>query len=135
MQLTQLIYTSRPFGFDAGTLDDILISARMHNRRDGITGALICRADLYMQLLEGPRPVVTNTLRRIIQDDRHVDVSIIWCGDIAARLFPDWDMRDDPPRSWMWSRAEVGAGAARIATVDAVRAIFARLAAEPRENG
>jgi hypothetical protein len=45
MPTTQLIYTSRPFGFDAGTLDDILISARRHNRANGITGALICRAD------------------------------------------------------------------------------------------
>ena len=54
MGLTQLIYTSRPFGFEAETLDDILISARRHNREDGITGALICRADLFLQLLEGP---------------------------------------------------------------------------------
>jgi hypothetical protein len=134
MQLTQLIYTSRPFGFDAGTLDDILISARLHNRRDGITGALICRADLYMQLLEGPRQVVTNTFRRIVQDDRHVDVSLVWCGDIAARLFPDWDMRDDPPRSWMWNQAAVSAGAVRDASMETVRDIFARLATEPRET-
>jgi hypothetical protein len=135
MTLTQLIYTSRPFGFDELTLDDILMSARTHNRKDGITGALICRADLYMQLLEGPRAAVTATFSRILRDERHMDVALVWCGEVEQRLFPDWDMRDDPPRSWMWSRAEVGAGAARVATVDAVRAIFARLAAEPRENG
>ena len=44
MPLTQLIYTSRPFGFDAHTLDDILLGARRNNERDGITGALVCRA-------------------------------------------------------------------------------------------
>jgi hypothetical protein len=133
MKLTQLIYTSRPFGFDEGTLDDILISARRHNRANAITGALICRADLFMQLLEGPRDAVTATFARILRDDRHLDVALICSGDIAERRFPDWDMRDDPPRSWMWSRADVAAGAARLASMEDVRGIFARLAAEPPE--
>ena len=55
MILSQFIYTSRPFGFSGPMLDDILTSARWLNTRDGITGALICRADMYMQLLDGPR--------------------------------------------------------------------------------
>ncbi len=131
--MTRLIYTSRPFGFDAGMLDDILISARRHNRENGITGALICRADLFMQLLEGPRAAVTETFARILRDDRHLDVTLICSGDITERLFPDWDMRDDPPRSWMWTRADVAAGAARLASSKDVEWIFARLAAEPEE--
>lgn len=130
--LSQLIYTSRPFGFDAPALDDILVSARRHNGRSGITGALICRADLFMQLLEGPREAVTTTFGRILQDDRHVEVALVSNADAPSRLFPDWSMRDDPPRSWMWSQAEVRAGAARAASAEAVRAIFTRLAAEPR---
>jgi hypothetical protein len=133
MPMMQLIYTSRPFGFDGGVLDDILISARRHNRVNAITGALICRADLFMQILEGPRDAVTATFARILLDDRHLDVALICSGDIRERLFPDWDMRDDPPRSWMWTRADVAAGAARLASMDEVRGIFARLAAEPSE--
>jgi hypothetical protein len=133
MPMMQLIYTSRPFGFDGGTLDDILMSARRHNHENGITGALICRADLFMQILEGPRDAVTATFARILQDDRHLDVALICSGDITERLFPDWDMRDDPPRSWMWTRADVAAGAARLASMEDVRWIFARLANEPPE--
>lgn len=133
MRLMQLIYTSRPFGFGPEALDDILMSARRHNRANGITGALICRADLFVQLLEGPRSAVTRTFGRILQDDRHLDVTLIHAGDIETRLFAEWDMRDDPPRSWMWTQAEVRAGALRGATAASVQAVFARLAQEPPE--
>ena len=64
MPLAQLIYISRPFGFEARTLDNILLKARAKNALSGLTGALIVRADLYMQLLEGPREAVTATLAR-----------------------------------------------------------------------
>lgn len=133
MSLTQLIYTSRPFGFDAATLDDILIASRRRNRPDGITGCLICRADLYVQLLEGERAAVTRTFGRILRDDRHIDVRIVWCGDAVARLFPDWDMRDDPARSWMWDQAAVRQGAAEEAGAAAYRRLFDRVAQEPQE--
>ena len=44
MRLCQLIYTSRPFGFNAPMLDDILTAARSLNAEKGITGAQIGRA-------------------------------------------------------------------------------------------
>ncbi len=133
--LTQLIYASRPFGFHGTTLDDILFAARRNNRRDGITGALVCRADLFLQLLEGPREKVSATFGRILRDDRHLEVALIWAGDATARLFPQWDMLDDPARSWMWSREEVNAGARAAATDAQARAIFARIAQETRAVG
>jgi hypothetical protein len=134
MRLMQLIYASRPFGFDGTTLDDILMEARRNNARDGVTGALICRNDLFMQMLEGPRAKVTATFGRILRDDRHVEVSLLWCGDAEARLFPEWTMRDDPVRPWMWSREALRAGAAAAAPDEEARQVFARVAAEPREH-
>jgi hypothetical protein len=119
MRLAQLIYISRPFGFEARTLDNILLKARAKNAQAGLTGALIVRADLYMQLLEGPREAVTATLARIIADDRHLEVSLVHCGD--------------PARSWMWSQEQVRAGAARNASAAEVLAVFQRLASEPLE--
>ncbi|WP_270938945.1 BLUF domain-containing protein [Falsiroseomonas oryzae] len=135
MRVVQLIYASRPFGFDAGVLDDILLTARRNNARDDLTGALICRHDLFMQMLEGPRARVTAAFARILRDDRHVEVSLLWCGDAAQRLFPDWSMRDDPVRSWMWSRDSLAAGALAEATAEECRQVFVRLAREPRESG
>jgi hypothetical protein len=131
MRLMQLIYVSRPFGFDAAMLDDILLAARRNNGRDGLTGALICRHDIFLQLLEGPRDRVTATFGRILRDDRHIEVALLWCGDAEARLFPDWTMRDDPVRSWMWPRAALPAGVAATVPAEEARQVFARLAAEP----
>jgi hypothetical protein len=134
MPITQLIYASRPFGYDDLDLLTILSSARRNNVRDGITGALICREDLYMQLLEGREAQVQAAYRRIEADSRHTEVRLLCSDEMETRLFPQWAMRHDPARSWMWSREEVSAGAAERATADQARAIFARLAILPPET-
>jgi hypothetical protein len=128
MRLMQLIYASQPFGFDDATLNGILDTARRVNPQRGITGALVCRADLYLQCLEGPRDAVTRLFSGIARDDRHLDIMLISATDIDSRLFGRWAMRDDPATSWMWSQAEVADGAVERASADDVRAIFARLA-------
>lgn len=132
MATLQLIYASKPFGFDDLVLRGILTTARANNARDGITGALVCRHDLFLQLLEGPRDRVESLFARICEDDRHVDVRRISASEIAdaARLFPGWSMRDDPARSWMWSPEAVSDGAADRATAEEVLEVFSRLAAE-----
>lgn len=127
---TQLIYTSEPFGFDDAMLSGILRQARRNNTRDGITGALICRDDIYLQLLEGEHDAVHAAYARIVPDDRHLSPHLLWAGEQPARLFPAWAMRDDPAQTWMWSAAEVRAGAARHAVPQVARGIFARIAAE-----
>ena len=134
MRLCQLIYTSRPFGFNAPMLDDILTTARILNAENGITGALICRADMFMQLLEGPRAAVTEAFGRILADDRHVNVTLLHMGDTPERLFPDWTMRDDPPQSWMWNQAEVREGAMQEASAAAAFSVFRRLSRLPPEQ-
>lgn len=131
MPLFQLIYASRPFGFDDLALTGILASAHRNNVRDAITGALICREDLFIQLLEGPHDKVTSSFDRIKRDDRHTDLRMLFTGEIAARLFPEWAMRHDPAQTWMWTREQVTAGAVQAATPDDARAIFARLAENP----
>ena len=65
MELYHIVYISRPFGFDQALLNGLLIDSRANNKRDSITGALICRADLYLQLLEGPQNKVLETFSRI----------------------------------------------------------------------
>jgi hypothetical protein len=128
--ITQLIYWSQPFGFDDAMLGGILIQARRNNARDGLTGALIVRQDLYMQLLEGPAAAVDATFGRICKDNRHLAVRLISREDVPARMFPAWTMRDDPARSWLWTAAEVEQGALERATQAEVQAVFGRLAAE-----
>jgi hypothetical protein len=128
MTITQLIYYSQPFGFDDAMLDGILLQARRNNARDGLTGALVVRRDLYLQLLEGPEAAVQATFARIKRDDRHLAVKILSCEPAEIRLFPDWTMRDDPAQSWLWNEAEVGNGAFDRADIAALRGVFARVA-------
>ena len=130
MKDMQLIYASRPFGYDDLSLTGILLKARQNNARNGITGALICREDLFLQMLEGRRDVVTSTFARILRDERHVDVVNLLCTDIDNRLFPEWSMRHDPARSWMWTPNEVAEGAIGRASDQEIRGIFERLAKE-----
>jgi hypothetical protein len=124
--MKHLIYSSRPFGFDQNTLNGILVTSIDNNKKGHITGALICRSDLYLQYLEGPTETIDETFDKIKRDDRHVEVKILKEGMNSERLFPRWAMRDDPVRSWMWSREEVDKGA--LDTIDAEEAfsIFAR---------
>ena len=127
MQLTQLIYASQPFGFDDAMLNGILVQARRNNPAADITGCLICRHDLYLQLLEGPQAAIDALYARIKDDDRHLQVAQLSRETVTARLFPDWAMRDDPAQSWLWPPESVAAGALFQASPDALRAVFARV--------
>jgi hypothetical protein len=130
MDLVQLIYSSRPFGFDDAVLNGILLTSRRNNQKSGVTGALICRSDVYLQLLEGPKSAVEATFAKILGDDRHLEVERHAFTLVADRLFPGWSMRDDPARSWMWTPTEVAAGAIKTASYGQLLGVFSRLASE-----
>lgn len=132
MSLFQIIYVSHPFGFDEARLDNILEVSRRNNTRDDVTGALICRVDAYLQLIEGPEAAVRATYARIRADDRHAEVSLLFGEPVTGRLFPGWAMRDDPARPWMWTQEQVAAGAIHKATRPELLAVFERLDAEQR---
>lgn len=133
MSLVRLVYASHPFGFDSATLYGILTVARRNNARDGVTGALICRGDLYLQLLEGPEAAVLAAYARIGRDDRHLEVTRLIHEPAPSRLCPDWAMRDDPVRSWMWTRAEVANGAVERASRAEILGVFQRVLTETPE--
>jgi hypothetical protein len=127
MNLIQIIYVSQPFGFEDAMLNGILADARRNNLRDDITGALICRADAYLQLIEGPEVAIRRTYARIASDDRHTNVKLLFEEPVTDRIFPGWAMRDDPARSWMWSQSQVAAGKIAEATRAELLAVFTRL--------
>jgi hypothetical protein len=127
MSLFRVIYTSRPFGFDAGTLTSILMEARRANVRDGITGALICRADIYLQWLEGPEQQVKKALERIERDDRHLEVKVHVAEKVSERKFGEWAMLHDPAATWTWSQGDVADGAVERATPEEITGFFTQL--------
>lgn len=127
MDLYRVVYTSRPFGYDSAMLNGILMDARRANERDEITGALICRDDIYLQWLEGPEEAVRQATDRIRRDDRHLDMRLHVEEGVAERVFGQWSMLHDPAASWIWSRAEVEADAAGHATPAEVEGFFLKL--------
>ncbi|MEQ5787609.1 BLUF domain-containing protein [Erythrobacter sp. NFXS35] len=108
-------------------LAGILSTARRNNPRQGITGALICRHDLYLQLIEGPESAIDALYARILEDDRHANVELLLSEDMGERMFPNWAMLDDEAPSLFWSAQDVEAGALEAADPEELRAPFARL--------
>jgi len=131
MSLFQIIYASRPFGFDSAMLNGILSDARRNNQQNEVTGALICRAEAYLQLIEGPEMAVRGTFARIAKDDRHTDVNLLFGEPLTDRIFPYWAMRVDPAHTWMWTQEQVANGAIAAATRAEVLAVFDRLKFQP----
>lgn len=132
--LIQLIYASQPFGYDEAMLNGILIDARRGNVRDGITGALVCRRDVYLQLLEGPTDAVEAAFARIARDDRHLEVRPLVSRPVRERTFGKWAMLYDPEKSWVWSEEELAEGVLDRATPEEVVGVFDRLADRIREE-
>ena len=114
--LIRIIYVSQPFGYDVPILSGILLDARRNNTRDGITGALICRHDIYLQLLEGPETPVQAAFERIRRDDRHVGLRKVVSRHVTERIFGDWAMLHDPEKSLIWTQAQVSQGVLESAT-------------------
>ena len=108
-------------------LGNILMRSRRNNTRDDVTGALICRADLYLQWLEGPQVAVEATYAKIIRDDRHLDIVRRLTRSSETRMFPEWSMRDDPAEGWLWSEDEINQGILDQCSTDELIAVFERV--------
>ena len=78
--------------FSEGELAELLSTARAKNLVRDITGLLLYKEPLFMQLLEGPEDVVETLFETIKQDPRHSNVSGLVRGEISERTFPDWQM-------------------------------------------
>ncbi|MEM9576487.1 MAG: BLUF domain-containing protein [Pseudomonadota bacterium] len=129
--MQQIIYASRPFGFSTDVLAGILAVSRTRNAQRDITGALICRPDIYVQLLEGPAGRVDTLMDKIAEDDRHVDVQVLVRAPVEDRLFPGWSMKHDPAVTWLWTPEEIAEGALDKTTPEEVRSMFVRVASQP----
>jgi hypothetical protein len=76
----------------AAAVSQILDASKRNNLRAGVTGALMFNADVFAQVLEGPRRGVEETFERIQRDTRHGDVTVLQCGPVESRGFAGWSM-------------------------------------------
>ena len=130
MNIYRLVYKSRPFGYDQAILNGILSDAINYNSKNNITGALICRDDIYLQLLEGPEQAVNYTYQKILDDDRHLEVELLIKEHCNERIFPKWNMKDDPAKTWFWNKEEVRSGIFKTLSKSKIIAVFEKIAKE-----
>lgn len=133
-EMKQVIYRSQPFGFEKAMLSGILLQARRNNPRDEITGALICRHDIYLQLIEGPADKIDALYTLISADNRHTNIAMLLSSEVSERMFPDWAMFDCETPVVTWSAEEVEQGALDNAEPEALLNVFARLAAKANQG-
>jgi hypothetical protein len=93
MSLVRLMYASRMAkGVKPDGLLHILDASRKNNEKLGVTGALCYSSAGFLQALEGSPEAVNELFRRIVKDDRNVQVTLLAYGAIPRRRFPDWSM-------------------------------------------
>lgn len=91
--LYQVIYSSRArSALSVADLTAILDDARAGNERRQVTGALIYSDGIFVQILEGPKAVVTSLMSSIAADTRHTDVKVFHQAEVDHRIFGDWTM-------------------------------------------
>ena len=95
--LTRLIYHSENHlgaadGKMIANLNAIMDASNRNNEKAGMTGALIFDDLWFVQILEGDRDAISETLRRILRDVRHDKVTIMDARPAESRLFGNWWM-------------------------------------------
>ena len=74
-------------------INSILREANEHNSANDITGQLIYRNGIFVQLLEGRKEDVELILGRILLDHkRHENLKVLLKQPMKLRSFPEWSM-------------------------------------------
>ena len=92
-QMLQMLYVSgasRPMSED--DLQNILLTSRKNNLRDGITGMLLWADGVFIQILEGEPAAVRSLVSRIQRDARHRNIMVVHEQSSEKRMFTQWSM-------------------------------------------
>ncbi|WP_027393210.1 BLUF domain-containing protein [Aquimarina latercula] len=89
----ELCYTSKAItGLTTSSIEDIVSESISKNLDNSITGALVFYKKVFFQIIEGPKSNILELYRKLLQDNRHFDVELIWQGVKTKRIFDDWSM-------------------------------------------
>lgn len=92
-KIFRLLYVSKAVEeISYSDLKNILVTAQARNQKEQITGILIFRDGLFLQLLEGEKETVKKILGRIIQDPRHTHLKVLSESFAPKRIFKNWPM-------------------------------------------
>ncbi len=89
--LQHLCYTSnatRPL--TPVDLERLLVSARVFNGTQGVTGVLLHHDGSFLQYLEGPTDGLQRVYQRIQESPLHTDLFELLGGWLDERVYPEW---------------------------------------------
>lgn len=116
--LYQTIYSSQATQpMSEQDLESILNDARTGNESRDVTGVLVFRDGVFLQVLEGERQTVEDLLKSIESDSRHRDVTIFHQMEVSGRTFGSWQMAYVCPDPEELSKWVSHAGTATIESV------------------
>ena len=93
MALRRIIYTSKSTKrFNKRNLLDLLHDSRTYNKIDNITGVLMHREEVFLQVIEGRSEVIDDLFTRLKRDPRHDEIKIIFDSSVTCRFFSNWSM-------------------------------------------
>jgi hypothetical protein len=93
MNTYQVLYVSKAKKeIDEQSIKEIVDQATTHNSKTGITGILLFRGGIFLQLLEGEKSKVDFLYKKISNDSRHEQVTQIFCLEKNEPLFENWSM-------------------------------------------
>ena len=78
---------------------DIAIDSSRNNHGKGISGILMGIGAHFLQVLEGHSSVLDELLDKIVKDDRHRDLRVLYRGKMEDRIFGRWSMGCVTPAS------------------------------------
>ena len=70
----------------------IVSRARVRNATEGITGLLVFDGMRFCQHFEGPRRQVLGLLNRLEADPRHMEMRVVYDGELLRRRYRRFDM-------------------------------------------
>jgi len=73
-------------------VDLIVDKSIQHNRKGGVTGALIFSGDRFGQIIEGPERTISLLRENISKDTRHSAITTLLYGAFRDRIFSNWSL-------------------------------------------
>jgi len=88
-----LIYISEAkHSFSEQEMEELMKVSQRNNKTVEVTGLLVAKGKVFLQLLEGAKTSVKHIYKKIILDERHVACEILSETTSHRRLFPTWRM-------------------------------------------
>jgi Sensors of blue-light using FAD len=96
MPMIRIVYYSERNPRVGIDMQRLRTSCERNNTRDGIGGFLHYNGHYFLQVLEGPRDLVSACYDRIKADTSHHNLVLIGAEPVDERKFETWTMQLDP---------------------------------------